>query len=428
MIETSSGIVVMTERDGLTHARGIPYAAAKRFQKPVPLNTPDAERSGAARGPAAPQDPSRLDNVNGPLLEGIAQEENCLVLSVVAPLNAEGMPVMVWFHGGAYASGGGEAPKYDPDSLARRGVVVVNVTYRLGALGYLHPEGLGHDNLGLLDQLTALEWVRTNIAAFGGDPERVTIFGQSAGGDSALCLLAVPAARGLFHRAIVQSPPIGFRIGDKNLVGQRAPIVDAMRAAFTAAFETDPVSAPIGEVLSAQRAALAAAQPFGLASTLAFGPIVGTDPLPLSLEKDWKNIAPDVELLIGFTKNDAAPFVAMNSTVARLPKPLRPAVASLATRIITRRLFDTTAMAEFWRAAGGKVATYRFDWHPAGGGPFGATHCIELPFLFDGDWSDAPMLDGQSVPAGLRETVQETWTGFARDGVSAVKGAHLRFR
>jgi len=427
MVKTTSGLVDTFEQDGLTHSRGIPYATAERFQKPTLINTPDVARAGAARGPAAPQDPSRLDDVNGPLLDGIAQQEDCLVLSVVAPTDADGLPVMVWFHGGAYVSGTGEAPKYDPDSLARRGVVVVNVSYRLGALGYLHPEGLGVGNLGLLDQLAALRWVQANIVGFGGDAKQVTIFGQSAGADSVLCLLAAPAARGLFRRAISQSAPIGVRFGNTDLVGQRAPMVEAMRPAFTAAFSTDPATAPVSEVLAAQRAAQAAAQPFGLAADLAYAPYVGTDPLPDSVEEQWKKVAPDVELFIGCTHDEAAPFVLGNPAITGLPEAERPAAIREATEVETKMIFDVTAIADLWRNAGGTVATYRFDWHPEGGGPFGATHCIDLAFLFDGDWSDAPMLDGQVVPSGLREEVQSTWTSFARDGISALKNDHLRF-
>jgi para-nitrobenzyl esterase len=427
MVKTTSGVVDTIEQGGLRYARGIPYATAERFHKPVLLDAPDVERTGAVRGPAAPQDPSRLDKVNGPLLDEITQQEDCLVLSVVRPSTAGELPVMVWFHGGAYVSGGGEAPKYDADSLARRGVVAVNVSYRLGALGYLHPEGLGDDNLGLLDQLTALQWVRANIAGFGGDPKRVTIFGQSAGADSALCLLAAPTARGLFHRVIAQSAPIGVRIGDKDLVAQRAPMVRAMRAALTAAFLTNPATAPINEVLAAQRAALAAAQSFGLASGLGYGPNAGSEPLPESLEEQWKKVAPEVELFIGYTHDDAAPFVSSIPQITRLPKPIQPAAVRVATSVATKKLFNVKAMADLWRTAGGKVATYRFDWHPESGGPFGATHCIDLPFLFDGDWSDAPMLDGQAVPSSLRQEVQDAWTNFARDGLSALRSDRLRF-
>jgi para-nitrobenzyl esterase len=149
-----------------------------------------------------------LDEVTGPLVASLQQGEQCLVLSITAPVGARSLPVMVWFHGGAYVSGGGESAKYDADDLAGRGIVVVSVTYRLGVLGYLPPTSTGADNLGLLDQLEALRWVQRNIATFGGDPGQVTIFGQSAGGDSVLSLVALPSAVDLYQRAIVQSAPV----------------------------------------------------------------------------------------------------------------------------------------------------------------------------------------------------------------------------
>jgi len=135
-----------------------------------------------------------------------------------------------------------------------------------------------------------------------------------------------------------------------------------------------------------------------------------------------------VELLIGHTRDDAAPFVAMSPQMDRLSGSVQKIAKRAATRIVTKKLFDPKPIAELWREAGGQAATYRFDWQPQGGGPFGATHCIELPFLFDGDWSDAPMLDGQPIPAGLRDEVQTIWTDFARSGIGALPSNDLRIR
>ena len=136
---------------------------------------------------------------------------------------------MVWLHGGAYVSGGGEAQRYDADELARRGrVVVVRVSYRLGVFGYLSPSGV--DNLGLRDQILALRWVHDNIGAFGGDPDRVTVFGQSAGADSVLSLMLCGQSTGLFQRAIMQSAPLGVREG-------RDAMTAAMRSAASATLE-----------------------------------------------------------------------------------------------------------------------------------------------------------------------------------------------
>ena len=429
-VNTTSGALLVAETNGLTHARGVPYATSSRFQRPEPVSTPEERRDATTRGPACPQDPSRLDMVNGPVVDELEQREDCLVLSVTAPIGAESLPVMVWFHGGAYVSGGGEAPKYDPDDLAREGVVVVNVTYRLGVFGYLAPAGVGADNLGLLDQLTALHWVRENIAGFGGNPDATTVFGQSAGGDSVLSLLAAPAARGLFQRAIVQSAPVGLRVGGGHLRADRNRMTEAMRTASAARLQGDPATASTADVLAAQRTAVAAAQRFGEASGLAFGPTFGIHPLPSSVEDAFHVTAPDLELLIGFTKDDAAPFVAMNPQMSRLQKlgPFGRVVARRVTRRVTAKLFGdpVEAVARLWRESGGKATTYRFDWRPDGA-PFGACHCIDLPFLFTGNWNDAPMLAGQSVPASLAAHVRDTWAGFARSGIEALNASTLRF-
>lgn len=159
---------------------------------------------------------------------------------------------MVWIHGGSYVAGAGDAPAYNPSSLvSEQGVIVVSVTYRLGVLGYLGGNGRPA-NLGLLDQLVALKWVRRNIAAFDGDPKQVTLFGQSAGGDAVAHLMAVQGARALFRRAIIQSPPLGISRGREK-----------MEKAMVSAASVLSSRTPIGELLAAQDAAKTAAAPFG---------------------------------------------------------------------------------------------------------------------------------------------------------------------
>ena len=261
---------LLAEDDGaLLHARGIRYARAARFAAPQPIAPWSDVLDTTTRGPVCPQLPSRLEWVTGPVVDGLAMSEDCQVLSVTAPSDANGLPVMVWLHGGAYVSGGGEAPKYDADELARGGrVVVVRVTYRLGVFGYLSPSGV--DNLGLRDQILALQWVHDNIGTFGGDPDRVTVFGQSAGADSVLSLMLCKQTTGLFQRAIMQSAPLGVRDG---------------RDAMTAAMRSAANAVTTGQLLDAQTAAAAAAAPFGLIGRLPFGPIMGSDPLPAAVRR-----------------------------------------------------------------------------------------------------------------------------------------------
>lgn len=402
------------DMDGLVRARGLRYGTATRFTRAQP--TPpwggvlDATRSGAA----CPQRPSRLAWVTGAVLDGLATDEDCLVLSVTAPAEAHGLPVMVWLHGGAYVSGSGESRKYDPAALVRDGdVVVVNVSYRLGIFGYLAPSGYAV-NLGLTDQILALRWVRDNIGGFGGDPGNVTVFGQSAGGDSVVKLMLSEEASGLFHRAIVQSAPLG--LGD-----ERAALVAAMRTALTEALAgVDPRRATTQQLLDAEAAAVASAQPFGFLGAMAFAPLLGHDPLPApaDLAAHLADAAARIELLVGYTHDDAAPFVAMSPGFADIPNP-------------TERVFGAPAeqLAAHWDDLGGRAATYRFDWSPAEA-PLGACHCLELPFLFDNPqaWADAEMLGPQRrIDDELAAEMRTCWAGFARDGIDALPARSLRF-
>ncbi|MEZ5135806.1 MAG: carboxylesterase family protein [Acidimicrobiales bacterium] len=202
-----------SEHHGVVRFAGIPFTApvtgARRFRPPEPHDGWSGVRGATAMGPIAPQQ-DLLASMMGADPE--PQDEDCLFLNVYTPaVDDAHRPVMVWIHGGAFIMGSGSQVGYDGASLARRGdVVVVTVNYRLGALGFLHlaeldPSYDRSGNLGILDQIAALEWVRDNIAAFGGDPGNVTVFGESAGGMSVGTLLGTPAARGLFHKAVPQS-------------------------------------------------------------------------------------------------------------------------------------------------------------------------------------------------------------------------------
>lgn len=420
-VHTASGILTGVETDGIVHARGIPYAHADRFGKPVPVDSPTIPRDATRRGPACPQAPSRLDGVTGPMVDELEQDEHCLVLSVAAPVAARAAPVMVWFHGGAYVTGGGEAPKYDPEPLVRDGVVVVNVTSRLGGFGYLTPVGSPAANLGLQDQILALRWVSAGIAAFGGDPANVTVFGQSAGGDAIVSMMACPAANGLFHRAIVQSAPLGLRRG-------RSRCHEAARAAFTDGLTGDPTTAPASAVLAAARAVDDAVRSYGMAGRMPFGPVFGVAPFGPDVDGALRDSATRVELLIGRTEDDAEPFVRDVPAIARLRSlgPVGRAVARRIVAAVTRKVFGTSEIERVWSTAGGRIATYRLAWAPANA-PFGATHCIELPLLFGGDWSDAPMLAGERTPDELAAAVRHTWTTFATVGAAGLPRERIVF-
>lgn len=184
----------------------IRYATAERFGRPRAVTLRDTRPPS---GEICPQPPSRLDAVMGPPRDSRPQGEDCLHLTVTTPGMDDGArPVMVWFHGGGFSSGAGLMDWYDGGALAAQGdVVVVSVNYRVGALGYLCLDGVSEGNLGLYDQLEALRWVRDHIAAYGGDPGGVTVFGQSAGAISVRLLMETAGAAGLFRRAVLQSAP-----------------------------------------------------------------------------------------------------------------------------------------------------------------------------------------------------------------------------
>ena len=238
-------------------------------------------------------------------MRGVEFDEDCLRLSITRPSDwaGEPLPVMVWVHGGSYVSGAGDVGGYDPAALVReQRVVVVTVTYRLGVLGFLgdgEPGGRPA-NLGLLDIIEALRWVRSRIGGFGGDPGRVTVFGQSAGADAIAHLLVASGADGLITRAILQSGPFGIR-------QRRGRLQERMRRA-AGPLATD---AALDDLFAAQARAARAAAGFGLRSGMPFSPQYGHAPLPPEREvaAGWRRQAPDLDVLVCSTTEEAAFFL-----------------------------------------------------------------------------------------------------------------------
>ncbi|XUM01535.1 carboxylesterase family protein [Streptomyces venezuelae ATCC 10712] len=237
----------------MTAFLGIPYAAppfgALRFRAPAPPEPWTGVRAATAHGPTAPHAPY-APPFDALIPDEVVPGEECLNLGVwtPAPEPGAGLPVMVWVHGGAFTNGSGSASAYDGSAFARDGVVCVTFNYRLGADGFLRLPGRP-DNRGLLDQIAALRWVRDNIASFGGDPGRVTVFGESAGAMSIGALLTAGAARGLFHRAILQSGAC------HHFLRPRSAELVAARLAEKLGIEPTPEAfdgVPLGELLAAQ--------------------------------------------------------------------------------------------------------------------------------------------------------------------------------
>ncbi|NHF74665.1 carboxylesterase family protein [Paracoccus xiamenensis] len=391
---------------GLIRACGIPYAQAGRWQPPRVAATGPVNALHPA--PACPQLPiARLDALLPNAFAGLRFDEACLNLSVTAPAGGQGLPVMVWLHGGSYESGAGDMNVFDPSALViEQQVVVVAVTHRLGLFGWLGDEGRAA-NLGALDVIAALNWVADNIAAFGGDPGQVTLFGQSSGGDLAARLMVSGRITGLVHRVIVQSAPLDLPLRTEK-----------MRATMRRVVQGLTVGETTREVLDRQAAARRAVRRYGLAGQMPFGPEFGADPFPeeADLPTFHAAIAPEIPLLIGHTRDEAALFLPPRPQgAARLAEPLRRA----AVRMLTNRLYGRPAdgFAVHHRRAGGQATRFQVDWP---GGDWGPSHLADLPLLFPGpDWLGTPL-----VPRGMRldeltrigAPLRQAWADFARSG------------
>jgi para-nitrobenzyl esterase len=427
--------------------RDVPYASAARFRPPLPPVAWQGVRDAARHGPVAPQLPSRLRLAMGDFTR--PQNEDCLSLTIATPL-AKGAPrpVMVWLHGGAYISGAGSLDWYDGASLAVAGdMVVVGVNYRLGVLGFLHQPEMVGDSLAIQDICAALAWIAAHIAAFGGDPGRVTLMGQSAGAHAIMCLLAHDSAPGLFHRAILQSPPAGL-----------ATIATAQAAAHRSVFLAqlglddpeilDRVALP--DLLAAQAALLRlTARPGELMPPLA--PIGDrlADPADFIEAAAAAAGRQGIALLVGTVRDEMHAFYAPG------PAPDQATMVQIVTRftgsaggiepyeaarpdgtasdwladLLTDVLFTrpTRAFTDAAARHGVSPFLYRFDWSaPATG--FGACHCIELPFLLGNwpAWRRAPMLGRRQAP-GLRRTMQAAWAKFAHGAAPWQGAGTMRF-
>ena len=406
-------------RDGdVVRATGIPYARAERFARPDAVADRSEPLTATGWSPASPQPPApNLERLLGAAAVGDpAIDEHCQHLSITLPADAapdELLPVMVWIHGGSYVTGAGDAPIHDPARLvAEQRVVVVVVTYRLGLLGFLGSEGGRPANLGLFDLRAALAWVQRNIRAFGGDPDAVTAFGESAGGDAIAHLIATPDARSLFTRAIIQSAPLGISRGRAG-----------MSAAMVAAAADLTAETPIDELVALQPQVATAGAGHGLLSAMPFGTQYGLEPLPAedAIDAAWEAAASGIEVLIGNNANEARMFIPELPKIgdaARLPM-LGPLVRWAVDRALTKRIYGKPAehFAAHHASAGGTAYRFVIDWH-APGNDYRAAHTVDLPLLLGTEESTVGSLivrgatwaDIDAAGRGVRQA----WADFAR--------------
>ncbi|YCK38039.1 carboxylesterase/lipase family protein [Actinomadura sp. ATCC 39365] len=408
-------------QDGIQVFRGIPYAAppfgTHRFRAPAPVECWDGVRDAAEFGPTAPKRPYR------PPLDRLIPEEQipgdeCLNLNVWTPgADGRARPVMVWIHGGSLRNGSSSLPLYDGHAFARDGVVLVSINYRLGVEGFgVFPDA--PDNRGLLDQIAALEWVRDNIAAFGGDPGNVTVFGESAGAISIGALLTSPRARGLFRRAIMQSGP------PHTVTRAEA----ARTAQLMAARLKVPATAEAFAAIDRERLLDVQSEVVGKADPISGGPgfHIVTEPDACPVEAALLIGANREEYRLWFVPSGAVDRVGrlmlrlallklrVPGRALRLYRSARPGatpgelLGEMATDLLLRapvnRLADSVERAhvyEFaWRS---KVMDLR------------ACHALEIGFVFD-NLRHSRELAGDEPPQELADTMHRAWVAFAATG------------
>lgn len=453
VVTTAQGAVRGLRQGSTAAFRNIPYAApprgARRFAPPQPHEPWDGVQDATVPGPTAPQSERELGSVNmSPYFgTGWSRGEDYLTVNVWAPAAAHSdLPVMVFVHGGGFVAGSTRSTLYDGSAFARDGIVFVTLNYRLGIAGFLDIPGTP-PNRGLLDVVAALRWVRENIAAFGGDPHNVTLFGQSAGATIVGGVLAAPEATGLFRRAIVQS---GSGLGAFT-TEQAARVTRAAAEALSIEPQVDAFAD-----ISDDRLVEAASRLAGIdLHTESRGdPLIGLSPFSLVLDTQPADVVAAggsnaIDLLIGTNTEEGNLYLVPMGTYATStagdvddaaarssPKPARlveayrkarPAASfgELRSAIMGDALFGagSWALADA-HAAHSESATYAYEfaWRShALDGQLGATHAVELPFVFDA--THLPQLHGSAAllgpdkpPADLAAHMHEAWVRFARTG------------
>ncbi|MDH4460337.1 MAG: carboxylesterase family protein [Flectobacillus sp.] len=468
VVETQTGKVRGYVHKNTYVYKGIPYAESERFMPPQKPKSWTGVRSSMTYGPVCPMDATTSTN---DVLEFAFDHnwgytnEKCQVLNVwTQGINDnKKRPVMVWLHGGGFSAGSSiELPSYDGAALSKKGdVVVVSVNHRLNVLGFCDLSAFGEKykasaNVGAMDLLAALHWVRDNIANFGGDPNNVTIFGQSGGGAKVTTLMYAPAAKGYFHKAVVQSgsyrtsflePADSKRVGVALLeeLGLKAEQVDSLQK-----ISYDVLNAASKKAIQKVQAAMKAEGKAFIGGGLNWGPVHDGTFLPYQQEEAaGLDIANDVPLLMGSTKNEfmqslmnpAIAKFSMDEVKAFLQKKYGDKTEAYLSEV-KKAYPNTTKPSDFidldlaafrpgavvqanWRSAmkTAPVYMYMFTWQsPVMDGMYKAIHCIDLPFVFNNVARCEQMTGGGTEALALGDKMSQAWINFARTGNPNHKG------
>ena len=455
--DTAAGKVRGVDVEGIKIFKGIPYGAntagSNRFMPPMPVAKWTGVRDALEYGPSAPQtEPGARRSANDLAVAGAglpAESEDCLVLNVWTPALGDGRkrPVMVWCHGGGFATGSGSSPITAGFNLARRGdVVVVTINHRLNVLGFTYlgepggPDFASSGDVGMLDIVQALKWVRDNIARFGGDPGTVTIFGQSGGGRKVATLLAMPDAKGLFHRAIIESGATLKLVESEQGTRVAAALMQTMGLGKTQV--RDLQMAPLDKLMAAYFETMRRMNVDQM--TMGFSPGVDGKVVPQHpVYPTASAVSADVPLMLGSTRTEltlqSAPelFTLTDAAMRKRIGDLLGGGAGATIDAYTRanpgaspsdlyfliasdyRYSGPVMTIADRRSALGRGPVYLYYWRwetPVDGGRLKSPHTIEIPFAFDNIKAATRLTGGGPEAVALADKVSDAWIAFARTG------------
>jgi para-nitrobenzyl esterase len=467
VVETTAGKIRGLTNNGVHVFKGVPYgeptSGKNRFLPPIERRSWSGVRDAFEYGFSSPQrdpdmPPVKVDKsaslMDQMFIEMVRfpESEDCLVLNIGSRGLRDGgkRPVMVWLHGGGYEYGSGSTSEVDGIHLCLRGdVVVVTLNHRLNVFGFAHLDAIGgaefagSGNVGMLDIVAALRWVRDNIEQFGGDPSAVMVFGQSGGGRKVSVLQAMPTAKGLLHRAVIQSGP-GLRMLDRETAVKATELL-LTELEMKGANALDLQILPVDRLLRAYRKVARVQPSTFLVPTPSFGPVVDGNVLPQHpFDPTAPTVSADVPLMIGSTRTELSMWRATDKVLGLDASGLRATVEAilpgdaesvidayrkeyaratpgeLSILIETDLIFGTPTKVLAARKAAleqAPVYVYRFDWcTPVKEGRLQSPHGLEVPFVFDNTRISGLFTGGGAQAASLAGKISEAWIAFARSG------------
>lgn len=419
IFQTPFGKIMALRENGIIKARSIRYAYSERYQMPVPVQTSDSEIIYPDKTPVSPQVISPLiEKMIGAIdLESFEVDEATQYLSIIRPEKIEEnekLAVIIWIHGGSHEIGCGDLATSDATEWVKeQNIIVVSISYRLGMFGFLGGNETRPANLGLFDMIEGIKWVKTNIESFGGDPENITLLGQSSGGDAIAHLMISEGVDGLFQRVIIQSAPLGLRDSRQKMTAEFLNKTEAIKDEPDVLKMMEDYKKMVPSVI---RYGLKAVMPFG--TQYGFPPLCREDEV---VEK-WKQKAHEYDVLIGLNDDETAFYLKTSEALNKyFGTGFGQKIMNQTVRLTTEKIYGKPAdlFAKNYALAGGNVYLFRI-YSKLESDHIGAAHSIDLPLLFGNEaaWKSAGLL--KNIPwEYIHENgrkLRAVWAEFARTG------------